>query len=103
MNNMRRTISVVHDLKELIPSSDILYGIKSFNDMSTREINLYHKARNNKFNYDVEYEIFGTLATCQRLRHKISVLNRRLQRTRTENKRLRMENQRLIDFYKKYE
>lgn len=56
-----------------------------------------------KTNWEVIFWAKGVLKTCERLRHKISVLSRRLQRTRTENKRLRMENQRLIDFYKKYE
>ena len=45
--------------------------------------------------YELTCNINSVLNTCQRLRHKISVLNRRLQRTRTENKRLRTENQEL--------
>ena len=52
--------------------------------------------------WDLIFAIKDVLKTCDKLRHKISVLNRRLQRVRTENKRLRMENQKLIDFYFKY-
>ena len=55
------------------------------------EENAYHK----ELPLDITFSIKDVLEICDRLRHKISVLNRRLQRTRTENKCLRLENQRL--------
>lgn len=95
MNNLEWTLSIVQDLHEHNPSADKLYNINKCYDMSTWEINMYDDVKKNNFDYLHDYYIFGTLATCQALRHKLSVLNRRLQRTRTENKRLRTENQEL--------
>ena len=39
--------------------------------------------------YDIIYPMKNVLETCQRLRHKISVLNRRLLKVKAENRRLR--------------
>ena len=102
MNNMHRTISIVHDLRELMPSDDMLYGIKKTYDMTTAEINAYNDVRKNKYSRDIDWDIFSILATCQLLRHKISVLNRRLQRTRTENKRLQKRNEKLEELLLDY-
>lgn len=102
MNNMHWSISIVHDLRNLMPSDDMLYGVKDIHDMSTPEINMFNMARNNKFKYDVDFDVFAILATCQLLRHKISVLNRRLQRVRTENKRLQKRNKKLEELLLDY-
>lgn len=52
--------------------------------------------------WDLTFSIHNVLNTCERLRHKVSVLNRRLQRTRTENKRLQKRNQRLEELLLDY-
>lgn len=54
-----------------------------------------------EYNLD-KHIVINVLETCERLRHKISVLNRRLQRTRTENKRLQKRNQRLEELLLDY-
>ena len=102
MSNLEWTLPIVQDLHEHIPSADKLYGINKCYDMSTWEINMYEDVKKNKFDYRHDYDVFGTLATCQALRHKISVLNRRLQRTRTENKRLQKRNERLEELLLDY-
>ena len=48
------------------------------------------------------FYVWNVLDTCERLRHKISVLNRRLQRVRTENKRLQMRNEKLEELLLDY-
>ena len=61
-----------------------------------------------KHSYDIDvkwhmtYAIKDVLITCQRLRRKISVLNRRLQRVRTENKRLQKRNEKLEELLLDY-
>lgn len=102
MSNLEWSIPIVQDLHEHLPSSDMLYGMSKCYDMTTSEINLYEDVTKNKFDYMHDYDIFGTLATCQLLRHKISVLNRRLQRTRTENKRLQKRNEKLEELLLDY-
>lgn len=47
-----------------------------------------------------QWFIEDVLKTCDRLRNQVASLNRKLQRTRTENKRLRMENQKLLEYVK---
>ena len=89
MNNLEWTIPIVQDLHEHNPSADKLYCINKCYDMSTWEINMYEDVKDNKFDYMHDYDVFGTLATCQTLRHKLSVLNRRLLKVKAENRRLR--------------
>ena len=62
------------------------------------EENAYRK----ELPWDVTFAIKDVLATCDKLRHKISVLNRRLQRVRTENKRLQKRNEKLEDLLLDY-
>ena len=52
--------------------------------------------------WEMTFDIISVLDTCQRLRRKLSVLNRRLQRTRTENKRLQKYNESLLKFISDY-
>lgn len=89
MSNLKWSRTIVQDLHNYNPSADKLYGINKCYDMSTWEINLYTSVLKNKYDYSHDYEVFGTLATCQVLRHKLSVLNRRLLKVKAENRRLR--------------
>ena len=52
--------------------------------------------------YQRKTVITCVLIKCQKLRHKISVLNRRLQRVRTENKRLQKRNEKLEELLLDY-
>lgn len=52
--------------------------------------------------YNRKIAITHVLIKCQKLRYKISVLNRRLQRTRTENKRLQKRNEKLEELLLDY-
>ena len=59
-------------------------------------------AYDNEVSWTLTFSIHSVLCTCQRLRRKISVLNRRLQRTRTENKRLQKRNEKLEELLLDY-
>ena len=65
------------------------------------ELNLEHQFYKPE-DYLKLYDATQVLNTCQRLRHKISVLNRRLQRVRTENKRLREHERELYKLMSDY-
>lgn len=54
-----------------------------------------------EYNLD-KYIVTNVLETCERLRHKVFVLNRRLQRIRTENKRLQKRNEKLEELLLDY-
>ena len=62
---------------------------------TTDELYLDKHCYDKDISWNNTFAIIGVLDTCQRLRKKVCTLNRRLQRTRTENKRLRLENKRL--------
>lgn len=95
MNNQKCTHVLVNDIRNRFPSADELNHISKEYSVSIDEYCLYESMTENAYDYRTDYSLRMVLAKGQLLRHKLSVLNRRLQHTRTENKRLRTENQEL--------
>lgn len=69
---------------------------------TTDELYLDTHCYDSDISWNNTFAIIGVLDTCQRLRRKVITLNRRLQRTRTENKRLQKEVERLNNIIEGY-